>query len=680
MKNMTKLLCTSAVVCAWAGSAWADGHGATRLPDPPALDQRSPVELIAYDDVQSFGRLDSLNQPDWVAALEAEGVLPPLTERVPAEPLIFNTTIMPDGAGEYGGVFRHVIGGRPQGWNWAAGLHQGWGGVNYTVQECLTRTGPMYALDDSRVEPLPNLAKSWEWSEDGKSLTMHLVEGARWSDGDPFDAEDIMFHWTHMIQDPDVPAVLSSGSLGDGTTLDKVDDYTVKFTFQTERPILNLYSMAYRNLCPGPSHILEPLHPTNSGSSYDEFINALAPENLPWVSMGAWVPTRYQPDEIIVMRRDPYYWKFDSEGNQLPYIDEMHFKLSTWQDRTVQALAGSGDFSNMQSPSIYLEALQRSRQPDFPARLAFGPRTYTWSLDVNFAKTIGVASERDMAVRDLNRNLTFRKALSHAVDREALGQGLVRGPFTAPHAGGLAPETAWFDIETVSYFGYDPERSKALLAEIGFVDTDGNGVVNWPDGPEAGKDLEVSLLYAANEDVIPVLADGLISMMSEVGIRVVASPSTDDTIVSIDNADWDWNVRRTAAEMSAPVSDFGRLAVTGPKRVQWHYATPDAPQILEPFEEELVVLIDRFRTAPNAAEQVEIMRDYNRIYTKNLYTVGLLSAPGALIIHKRIKNLRDGVPILAYQWAEDAVIRELFWVAEGDRIGGEIAPNTVPQY
>ena len=671
---------TALAGAAFTGPALAIGEGATQLPPPQVLDQRAPVELLPYESIQSFHRLETMNQPDWMDAMVEAGTLPPLEERVPSEPLVFNTDIMPDGAGAYGGVFRHVIGGRPQGWNWTAGLHQGWGGINYTVQECLTRTGPMYLLDDSRVEPLPNLARSWEWSEDGMSLTMNLVEGARWSDGDPFDADDLMFHWDMNVMDPNVPSVMSPGTLGEGTTLERVDDFTVKFTFPVERPILNLYSMAYRNFCPGPSHILEPLHPANSGSTYDDYINALAPENMPVVTMGAWVPTQYRADELVVMRRNPYYWKFDSEGNQLPYIDEMHFVLSTWEDRTVQALAGSGDFSNMETPSIYLEALQRSRDEDFPARLAFGPRSYTWRIDLNFARTIGVGSERDLAIRNLNRTLDFRRAVSHALDRNAVGQSLVRGPFTAPHPGGLAPETAWFDIETVSYYGYDPDRARELLAELGFEDTDGDGTVNWTDGPLAGENLSISLLYSTVGGVSADIADGVISMMADVGIEVVASPSTDDYLVAIEPASHDWAIGRATAETVAPVADFAKLAATGPTQPEWHYGTAEAPQELEPFEQQLLDLVGEFRAAETPEEQVEIMHRYNAVYTENLYTVGLVSAPGALVINKRIRNLRDGVPILAYQWAEDAVIRETFWIAREDQIGGEIAPETIPQY
>ena len=75
---------------------------------------------------------------------------------------------------------------------------QGWGGIDIGLQECLTRTGPLFQVKAEELQPLPNVAKSWEWSEDGKSLTMKLIEGAKWSDGDAFDADDLMYHWEYQ--------------------------------------------------------------------------------------------------------------------------------------------------------------------------------------------------------------------------------------------------------------------------------------------------------------------------------------------------------------------------------------------------------------------------------------------------------------------------------------------------
>jgi len=93
-------------------------------------------ELIGRGDIYTHGALDSYAQAPMLDALVAAGTLPDIADRLPAEPIIFKTGAMVDGIGEYGGVFRHVIGGRPEGWNWMAGQHQGWGGINMAMQEC----------------------------------------------------------------------------------------------------------------------------------------------------------------------------------------------------------------------------------------------------------------------------------------------------------------------------------------------------------------------------------------------------------------------------------------------------------------------------------------------------------------------------------------------------------------
>ncbi len=102
--------------------------------------------------------------------------------------------------------------------------------------------------------------------------------------------------------------------------------------------------------------------------------------------MGAWAPVEYRPDDIIVLRRNPYYWKVDEAGNQLPYLNEVHYKLSTWADRDVQTIAGSADFSNLEQPENFVEALKRAAEETAPARLAFGPRVIGYNLYLEFLR------------------------------------------------------------------------------------------------------------------------------------------------------------------------------------------------------------------------------------------------------------------------------------------------------
>ena len=172
-----------------------------------------------------------------MSAFVDAGKLPPVAERLPKEPLVYKTANMPDGPGVYGDVMRHVIGGRPEGWNFWAGQSYGWGGIDIGLVECLTRTGPLFTLKAEDLQPMPNLAKAWEWSEDGKTLTVHLIEGAKWSDGDPFDTEDIDFYWNDIVMDPEVTPLMgaSQETYGAGTTLEIIDAYTFNYAYVGSR-------------------------------------------------------------------------------------------------------------------------------------------------------------------------------------------------------------------------------------------------------------------------------------------------------------------------------------------------------------------------------------------------------------------------------------------------------------
>ncbi len=652
--------------------------GTSPFPIPTAMSATEPLR-VDYTDFISQGAFDSYGEPDWVAALVADGKLPPVEDRLPPQPYVMNLAATPDGVGEYGGVFRHVTGGRPEGWNWPAGLHQGWGGLTMLAQECLLKTGPIFQLTEERIDPIPNLVTSWQWSDDGKQLTMNLIEGARWSDGDPFDAEDMMFFWDHNVLDTNVNSTMQASAFGDGTTLERIDDFTVKFTFPEQFPVANLFKMAYRNFCPGPSHILKPMHPAfNSDATYDSYLNGLPADELPWVTMGPWVPVEFEPDQIVVARRNPYYWKVDDQGNQLPYLDEMQFKLSTWEDRTIQTVAGTADMTNMENPSIFLESLRSSQDDDFPAQIFWGPRSLHWRIDMNLSSVCGLETDRDRAIRDLNRNVTFRKAVTHGIDRVAIGQALVRGPFTHPHAGGLHPETEFFSPDMVAFYDFDQDRSRALLAEAGFEDTDGDGIVNWSDGPLAGENLDIVLTYSTTRTTDVSLSESAITLLREVGINVIPNALPQPVQQVRDTCAWDWIVERGDREYQAPLANLDNLAPITAKNPEWHQGTADSPQDLLDFERELVDLVTALRTEPDPEARNEMLRTYNRIFTENVYNVGLITSPAALLMHKRLRNVPPGTPVLAFQWSENAMSRERLWVPAAERLDIELRPGVLP--
>jgi peptide/nickel transport system substrate-binding protein len=655
----------------------------TTPPDPPEFAAQTEPVFVGVSDIQEYRALPEYHEPEWITTNFVDaGKLPPVAERLPEEPLVFKAGNMPDGIGVYGDVMRHVIGGRPEGWNYTGGQSQGWGGIDIGLSECLTRTGPLFMVRAEELEPLPNLAKSWEWSEDGHELTMELIEGAKWSDGDPFDAEDIMFYWEDNVQDPNVLPLngATPENFGASTTLEAVDDYTIKWTFEESFPTQYLYQMAYGTFCPGPSHILKPEHPNYSDNTYDEYKNAFPPEYLNIPVMGAWVPVEYRSDDIIVMRRNPYYWKVDEEGNQLPYLDETHYRLSTWADRDVQAVAGSGDFSNLEQAESYVEALRRSAEESAPARLQFGARTIGYALQMNMSGNgWGEPDEREDAVRELNRNSEFRKAITVAIDRQRLGESLVRGPFTAIYPGGLYAGTSFYDKESTVYYPHDLEAANAMLDEIGLVDTDGNGVRNFPEGTAGGADVEITILANTDYATDTNLAEGVIAMMEPLGIRAIASFQTGTARDDMqESGQFDWSVMRQDSEYVAVVQNTVELAPTGPRVHQFHRAGEDGTLDLLPFEQELVDTINAFVATNDNAERTELMKQYQRIFTENVYSVGLTQYPGALIINKRFANIPAGAPIFMFNWAEDNIIRERVYVPEEAQQDLELHPQTLP--
>ncbi|TAX47405.1 ABC transporter substrate-binding protein, partial (plasmid) [Rhizobium leguminosarum] len=112
-------------------------------PAPADFPAEGKINYVARDSILEFKALPEYHEPDWVTKnFVATGKLPPVKDRLPKEPMVFKTGNMPDGIGVYGDTMRHVIGGRPEGWNYGAGQTQGWGGIDIGLSECLTRTPP----------------------------------------------------------------------------------------------------------------------------------------------------------------------------------------------------------------------------------------------------------------------------------------------------------------------------------------------------------------------------------------------------------------------------------------------------------------------------------------------------------------------------------------------------------
>ncbi len=659
-------------------------------PDPPELEiGGGQVVRMPIDQIVTYKALPEYHQPEWMDALVESGELPPVEERLPAEPQVYLEAGMKDGIGVYGDVWRGFSACPTAGYNDMAGTTMGWFGIeSYTSRyQGLVKTGPLFRADQD-IEPFPNLAMSWEWSEDGKELTMHLIEGAKWSDGMPFTADDVIFTWEAYVVDDNVnaPRHLDAWTWeGEAASLEKVDDYTIKFVFPVEKPLDMWYLLAEDVFHVMPEHELRDSHPVLSGKdpapTYVDFENALAPQDLPMVTMGPWVITEYITDELMIMRRNPYYWKVDEAGNQLPYMDEIQYQKGTsGVGRDLCTIAGDCDHMNLENPSTFVEAMVQSQEPDAPYQVTWGPETLGYYVELNYSLELGIESERDTALRTLFRDERFRQALSYATDRDGIAQSIMRGPFLRGWAGGIYPGAPGFDKDSVVYYPFDVASANILLDDMGLLDSDGNGVREYPaDSPLAGEDIVI--LLTANQDQAEAvsIAEALVNLYGDIGLQMNLRPTDSATQSDREEAGtWEMHVYRGEQDFALPFRNPTLLAPFT-DNYRFNRVAPGQTRSIMPVEQQMLDIMTQYRATYDSDERAALLNEYNHVYTENAYTIGVFVGRYGLGLAKRSMNIPDGTPTFLYQWVEDAILLDMMWTP-ADQQEEQVRPNTIPVY
>lgn len=654
----------------------------SEYPEPQLIMGSREVQKLPLDQILTYKALDSYTEPDWVSDLVADGVLPPVEERLPLEPRVILESGMSDGLGVYGGVWRDFSACPTEGYNRGAGQSAGWFGIEAAAFASLLKSGPIYRRSDA-LEPLPYLAKSWEWSEDGFELTMNLIEGAKWSDGHPFTTEDILFTWEDMIVDTNVqsPKGASAWVFDDEMTqLEVMDDYTFKFIFPVAFPVQAFFQMDEGDFHISPAHILKPLHPKyNSEMDYVDFEAAMPPDETP-VVLGEFVPVEYITDELMILRRNPYYWGVDEAGNQLPYLDEVVFeKGPSGVGRTLSTLAGSADHSNLENPSTFIETLKRAEEDDAHFYVEWGPETLGFSIKLNLSTSLGVKDERDTAVRELFRDVRFRKAVSFALDREGISQSILRGPFLRGWAGGLFPGSSYFDRNTVAYFNNNPEAAAALLAELGFEDTDGDGTLNWPtERLASGENLVLALVTSEDAEETQTVGDAAVTLLGDLGVQINVRPLNSAARREMNEAgEWEMRVDRDGQTFAVPFTRCRELAPIE-KEFSFHREGAEPRELLD-FEQDLIDIVTAFCAQPDTDVRRQLMAEYNQITTENVYFMGVFVGRYGLAAAKRFKNVPAGMPVFMYNWTWENVMPEQVWVDPAQQID-QLRPGVIPTY
>jgi len=362
-------------------------------------------------------------------------------------------------------------------------------------------------LDHISGAVVPDFAKSYEISEDGLVITFHLREGINWSDGTPITADDVLFTFNDVITNEDVDCNARPGMiLPDGTfpICEKVDDYTVTFTLSTiYRPILNqmTFSLMPKHKLAQYVHKLNPDVPAgtfNETWTLDMDLSEL-------VGNGPWIVTDYQVNVSVTMERNPYYYGYDPAGTQLPYYDKIVSHIVANQDVSMLKFRnGEVDVYAMRPediPILLPEGPSKGFQVMVTDLAQYGTTWICPNLD------IGLADGTDEEKRELYRNVEFREAIAHLLDKDTMVQNVLNGLGTAQWTGVSVPSPFYAGRDEYGgpttendavWFEYDPALAASKLDALGVVDQDGDG---WRDLP-SGAPLTIEI--NANDNTIRI--------------------------------------------------------------------------------------------------------------------------------------------------------------------------------
>lgn len=590
-----------------------------------------------------------------LAALVASGELPAVAERLPDEPMVLETF---EGIGEYGGTLRRAILG---------------GGDQYNI---LRQIGNENMVRWSRdwTEVLPNIAESYEVSDDATTFTFNLRPGMRWSDGAPFTADDIMF-WYEVFSDPRLtpekhPIYVSASGPVEVT---KIDDYTVDFRFG-EANGLFLQNMAYGfgyYVTSYPKHYLEQFH-----ADHNPDVQALVdaePAATDWVSLfnlraapmhtpafwqnpdrptlHAWhLTTAYGSTDRVVAERNPYYWKVDEAGNQLPYIDAF-----TWdQVEDVEAIllkAFNGELDMME------------RHIGRPANLAVltdnaerGQYGFYGVGDItaNQAALMLNLNNPDPVKNAIVNTLEFRQALSLAVDRQEIIDlvylGVGRPVQTSPH-----PTAPFYNEEwSTAFTQFDPDAANTLLDGMGLDQRDGDGYRLGPDGNRFTLVFLVADVFGFQyPDVMELVAGYGKDVGLDIQVRATDASRLQEIIRTGEHDAYIWNCPGGLVDAYTNPDCYlprGQSVFWAPGWAAWGV---DNTTGIEPPDsiKALFQAYEGVTTTADPAAQEAALVNLIDLASDQLLTIGLMQADGAFgIVRNNVRNYPDPMPIAGQLW------------------------------
>ncbi|MCL4217621.1 MAG: ABC transporter substrate-binding protein [Candidatus Hydrogenedentes bacterium] len=564
----------------------------------------------------------------------ASGDLPPVEQRLPEPPAVVEPV---ERIGVYGGTWRRAAMG-----SFDIGLQ--------------SRLGyePLVRWNRDGLTIVPGLAKSWDVKDAGRTYVFHLRKGLRWSDGAPFTSEDILFTFDFVYANAELTPVYPAWLLSGGPPkVSAPDPHTVVFEY-AEPYGLFLEYQAFRGAgILMPKHYLKQFHPDFTDAAtlerrihegghtfwYQLFTVKENPDINPDLpTMNAFVIREPPPAARAVAERNPYYWKVDPAGNQLPYIDQIAYTMVESNEiANFRAMTGGVDFQARRIDPANYGLFMENREKG----------GYRVLADTDPAALLVYINQysKDPVRRILLQNRDFRVALSIAINREELIE-FIYGGLATPSNGVAAPmdpfyEKDWGDL----YTEYDPAGANEMLDELG-MKLGRDGLRTLPDGSVFRPILNVfPAETGASIEMWQLVAD----YWREVGLDFAVKLDAQSlSVLNVQNGNSDfwayaneglhwivdpvYYVPWESVCYYAPL--FGRYRSSGSK--SGVKPTTDCQQIIDWYAELRGVYA-------NPERRLELGRNILRQNAVESYTVGICHPTKLTIVSKRMHNVPDHI-------------------------------------
>ncbi len=590
--------------------------------------------------------------------------LPPVAERLPEEPRIIDPAAIGRAQGRHGGSLNTLIGRSKD-----VRLINVWGYARLLGY-------------DEKLRLVPDILVKVD-AEDGRIFTLHLRRGHKWSDGQPFTAEDFRYYWEDIANNEE----LSPGGVpafflveGEKPQFSVIDAVTVRFEWQKPNPgFLPNLAKARPTFIYRPAHYLRQFHGAYGDTAEIEKIMA-ADKLRSWAAvhnkkdemykarnpdmptLQPWIVRPADSEQRRVAVRNPYFHRIDSAGRQLPYIDEIVFSVTDGRLIATKTQAGESDLQARGLSFSDITVLKRGEA-------AHGYKTRLWPN----AKAAEIALYPNLTVKDpewrkLLNDRRFRRALSIGVDRELISRVLFFGYATASNNTVLPTSPLYREDYRTNWAAYEPKKAAALLDEIGLSERRGDGIRLLPDG----RPLEI-IVETAGESRLQADALELIGeTWRELGVALFIKPTQREVMRN----------RALSGQLVMSVWSGHDNGVPTPDMPPEEYAPvrsetlcwPGWGQYFEtegergeapddPAAQKLVALYRQWIGSKESAEREAIWHGILAIHAEETYSIGLVSeARQPVVVAGHLQNVPEaGI----YGWDPGAQFgihhMDLFW-------------------